>query len=111
MYSHLARAAAVAAALLAAVPAFAGGEKKIAVSYADLNLVSAKGKQAFDRRITTAARRICDAAPQRDLAMQAADNRCVAAVLATTAPAIDLALRNAGNRQLAARDMSVIVAP
>ncbi len=111
MYSNLARAAAIAAALLAAVPAIAGGEKSVRVSHADLNLASSSGKLTFERRIKAAARRICDAAPDNNLAMQHGDNRCAAAALASTRPAIELAVRNAGNRQLAARDMSVIVAP
>lgn len=111
MLSNLARAAAIAAALLAAVPAVADGAKSVQVSYADLNLASAQGKASFERRIGVAAQRVCGPAYQRDLMMLAATKRCVAATLESTQPAIELAYRNAANRQLAARDMSVTVAP
>ena len=111
MLSNLARAAAIAAALLAAIPAFAGGEKAVQVSYADLNLASAHGKATFDRRLKQAAQRVCGPAPQMEVVRIAANNRCVTATLESIAPAIELAHRNAADRQLAARDMSVTVAP
>lgn len=110
MLTNLARAAAIAAALLAAVPAFAG-EKAVQVSYADLNLASAHGKATFDRRLKQAAQRVCGPAPQMEVVRIAANNRCVTATLESIAPAIELAHRNAADRQLAARDMSVTVAP
>jgi UrcA family protein len=111
MLHNLARAAAIAAALLAAIPAVADGAKSVQVSYADLNLASAQGKASFERRINAAAQRVCGPAPGLNLVMQAAANRCVAATLESTQPAIELAYRNAASRQLAARDMSVTVAP
>lgn len=111
MLCNLARAAAIAAALLAAVPAAADGAKSVQVSYADLNLNSADGKAVFDRRIQFAAKRVCGPAQHRDLVMMAAANRCIAATLESTRPAVELAYRNAASRQLAARDMSVTVAP
>lgn len=111
MLCNLARAAAITAALLAAVPAIAAGAKSVQVSYADLDLASAHGKAAFDRRIQHAAQRVCGPVLQRDLMMTAAVNRCVAATLESIQPAVELAYRNAANRQLAARDMSVTVAP
>jgi len=111
MLFNLARAAAIAAALIAAVPAFAGGAKSANVSYADLNLASAPGKATFERRIARAADRICGVALEQHLALQQAAKRCAVTARESAQPAIQLAYRNAANRQLAARDMSVTVAP
>ena len=110
MLSNLARAAAIAAALLASVPAIAGA-KSVKVSYADLNLASMHGKAAFDRRIAAAAQRVCGPASQLNLVMHAATNRCVAATIELAQPAVQLAHRDSANQQLAARDVSVTVAP
>ncbi|HEY0621844.1 UrcA family protein [Sphingomonas sp.] len=111
MLFNLARAAAIAAALIAAVPAFAGGAKSANVSYADLNLASALGKATFERRVSRAADRVCGVELGRDIVAQAAAKRCAAAARESARPAVELAYRNAANRQLAARDMSVTVAP
>ena len=110
MFANLARAATIAAALIAA-PAIAGGEKSVKVSYADLNLASATGRALFADRIDAAVERVCGSTLQRDVAMAAASRRCAATTRQSTDPAIQLAHRNAANRQLAARDMSVTVAP
>jgi UrcA family protein len=111
MLSNLARAAAIAAALIAAVPAIASGAKSVKVSYADLNLTSSTDKARFERRIARAADRVCGVELGRDVQLQAATKRCAAETRESLRPAIQLAHRNAANRQLAARDMSVTVAP
>ncbi len=111
MLSNLARAAAIAAALIAAVPAIAGGAKSVKVSYADLNLSSTSGRMLFAERIDAAVQRVCGSPFQRDVATAAEARRCATATRESTGPAIQLAHRNAANRQLAARDMSVTVAP
>lgn len=111
MLSNLARAAVIAAALVAAAPAIAEGAKSVKVSYADLNLSSALGKTALDRRVARAADRVCRVGHERDLMLEAAAKRCAADARESTQPAIELAYRKAADRQLAARDMSVTVAP
>jgi UrcA family protein len=111
MLSNLARAAAIAAALIAAAPAIAGGEKSVKVSYADLNLSSALGKATLDHRIARAADRMCGVGLEQHLALEALAQRCAAGARESARPGIELAYRNAANRQLAARDMSVTVAP
>lgn len=111
MLSNLARAAAITAALIAAVPAIAGGAKSVKVSYADLNLSSATGKIEFDRRIARAANRVCGVGFEKGLDLDAAAKRCAAGARESAQPGIELAYRKAANRQLAARDMSVTVAP
>ena len=111
MLFNLARAAATAAALIVAVPALADGAKSVKVSYADINLSSSTGKALFAQRIDVAIQRVCGSSFQREVAMAAASRRCATVTRKSTAPAIQLAHRNAANRQLAARDMSVTVAP
>jgi UrcA family protein len=111
MFCNLARAAAIAAALIAAVPAIAGGAKSVNVSYADLNLASATGKATLERRVARAADRVCGIAYEENLALKEAAKRCAVAARESAWPAIELAYRNAANGQLAARDMSVTVAP
>ena len=111
MLFNLARAAAIAAALIAAVPAIAGGGKSVKVSYAGLNLASASGKAELDRRVARAAARMCGVGLEQHLVLEAAAERCAIAARESAQPGIELAYRNAAGRQLAARDMSVTVAP
>lgn len=112
MFPQLARAAALGAALLLALPASAGPQKSVSVSYSDLNLASAAGKEAFKGRIARAADKVCGApSTPRDLVAGAHRKRCVVAALESAHPAVELALRNAATQQLAARDQSVRVAP
>ncbi len=111
MSFNLARAAAISAALVLAAPASADGTKSVKVSYADLNLSSAAGRNTLDRRVARTADRICGVALEQHLELQAVAKRCAATARESARPAIELAHRNAANRQLAARDMSVTVAP
>lgn len=55
-------AAAAMSAALATAPAIAGDAegKSVAVSYHDLDLSSAEGLKALERRLESAARRACD---------------------------------------------------
>lgn len=111
MLFNLARAAAIAAALIAAGPAIAGGAKSVKVSFADLNLSSSAGRLELDRRVARAANRVCNVPVGRDLMAQMIAKKCTETARESTRPVIELAYRNAANRQLAARDMNVIVAP
>ncbi|MCP3729845.1 UrcA family protein [Sphingomonas sp. MG17] len=115
MLHNLARAAAIAAfvagTLLAPVPAQAGGERSANVRYSDLNLASATGKAMLERRVASAADRVCGVANEQMPRLIAAARRCAATARESARPAIELAYRNAANGQLAARDMSVTVAP
>jgi UrcA family protein len=67
--------AVVALAILAPLPAMAE-TVSVSVRYADLNLASAEGQQAFNRRIAAAGRQICGAVDsERDLSRRASINR------------------------------------
>lgn len=112
MFANFARAAALGTVLLVSLPAAAGPGKSVQVSYSDLNLASAAGKKALERRISRAANVVCgNPANPRDLVAGAHRKRCVAAALDSARPAVELALRSAATRQLAARDQGVRVAP
>jgi UrcA family protein len=73
----------VAATLAAAVTASPVFAKPIApevrvVSYADLDLSSAAGRNQLDRRIRAAVRDVCGDAPTFDLARRSAVRDCIA---------------------------------
>ena len=111
MFANFARAAALGTVLLVSLPAVAGTGKSVVVSYSDLNLTSAAGKKAFERRIARAIDAVCGTPAPRDLVDSAHRKRCVVAALDSARPAVELALRNAATQQLAAREQSVRVAP
>jgi UrcA family protein len=90
------------AASLVALSAFAGGTgprhdelPTAAVYYGDLDLATPAGNRALYERMSLAAKRVCPAADNRDLAR-------VAAVRACREAALDGAVRAAGNPLLAA---------
>lgn len=112
MFANLARAAALGAVLLVALPAAAGTGKSTRVFYSDLDLTAPAGKKALERRIARAVDAVCGSpAHSRDLVANGHRKRCVATTLESARPAVELALRNAATRQLAARDQNVRVAP
>ncbi len=59
------------------------------VSYGDLDLQSPAGAAALYRRISSAARRVCDAGDSRDLRAQQAARRCRETAVATAVATID----------------------
>lgn len=111
MSFNLARATAIAAALTIAAPAIAGGQAQVKVSYADLDLSSTTGKLRFAKRIDLAIKKVCGSPADWELAMAMVSRRCANETRTSIDPAIQLAHRNAAGRQLAARDLSVTVAP
>src|SRR5262249_37940153 len=74
-----AKAAILAASVLAAAPAFAqSANKQVTVSFADLNLDNPAGIQVLMGRIAAAARAVCGPQPTiRDLRQLGAYNDCV----------------------------------
>ena len=78
-------AAAVAAAGLSTFTAIGpamASESGVSVQHADLNLASAAGRAALDRRIERAARRVCGTALPIELDLAAEVDACRADVLA-----------------------------
>jgi UrcA family protein len=94
MFCNVARAVALAATLITALPTMAQ-ERAVEVRHADLDLTSATGRSALDRRVARAADRICGAVDIRDTRMMSAKRRCVAGTVRAARPAIELAQRNA----------------
>ncbi len=81
------KSAVLALAILAPLPAMAE-TVSVSVRYADLNLASAEGQQAFNRRIAAAGRQICGVVDsERDLSRRASINKCLAKVRSSAEPA------------------------
>jgi UrcA family protein len=79
--------AALALAILAPIPAMAE-TASVRVRYADLDLSSADGQRAFNRRIAAAGRQICGAADsERGLSRRASINKCLSEVRTSAEPA------------------------
>ena len=90
-----------ALALAAATPALAQ-PVSATVPYGDLDLTKETGREVLDARITRAANRLCGTVGARDLARIAAHKTCVAEVRASAAPQVELALNAANARRVAA---------
>ena len=90
-------AAAIAAAAALVVPTVgrAAETNSVRVSYADLNLASHSGQQSLQRRITFAARIVCDLEDSRQLPVALATNVCRNDAVASTLPAYEAAVASA----------------
>lgn len=78
--------------LLAAMPASAGEAKRIEVSYADLNLVSAAGQATLEQRIARALRSVCSHDGDRSLAAVMAARKCREAARSEARSRLEVAL-------------------
>ena len=97
-----AAAFALGAAAIAAVPASANEAPAITVSFADLNLSSARGTEIFDRRIKNAVANVCGGVAPRDVGARRIYNRCLAETAASVQPKRDLAVAAYRDGRLAA---------
>jgi UrcA family protein len=89
-----------ALALAIAAPA-AAETASIAVPYGDLDLTKDSGRKVLDTRIARAANRLCGTIGARDLVRLAAHKACVAEARASAAPQVELALNAANARRVA----------
>jgi len=80
MSKHFTFLAVAAASLIASSPVFAN-PSDVKVTYKDLNLSSAEGREKLDRRLDAAASDICSAHGTSDLAKRALAHNCRTAVL------------------------------
>jgi UrcA family protein len=87
----------LAAAALAAVPAFAQEPMSIAVPYGDLNLASSDGSALLKARVKAAARRICGIEQAPGLAEHLPIRTCRAEVFASAKPQMLAALNGQGS--------------
>ena len=88
-------ALAVAAVLVAPTVSQAAERQSVRVSYADLNLASDTGVNKLQRRITYAARLVCDTATPLDMKFERAVGECRTDAIASAQPAFDAAVAGA----------------
>jgi UrcA family protein len=88
-------ALAVATALLIPTVSQAAERTSARVSYADLNLTTNFGQNKLQRRISFAARSVCDTADARDLKFARVVAECRNGAIADAQPAFQAAVNNA----------------
>jgi UrcA family protein len=91
------------AAAIAAIPATAQEAPSVTVSFADLNLSSARGTAIFDRRIKNAIANVCGGVAPRDVGARRIYNRCLEETALAVEPKRDLAVAEYRSGQLAAK--------
>ena len=91
----VAAALAAAAALVVPTVSRAAETNSVRVSYADLNLASYSGQQSLQRRITFAARVVCELEDSRQLPVALATNACRSDAIASALPAYEAAVASA----------------
>lgn len=89
-----------ALALAAATPALAE-PVSVVVPFGDLDLTKDAGRKVLDARLTRAASKVCGTVSVRDLARLAARRACIAEARASAAPQVELALNAANARRVA----------
>lgn len=88
------KSAVIALAILSPIPAMAD-TVSVPVRFADLDLSSAEGQRAFNRRIAAAGRQICGSVDsERDLSRRASITKCLSAVRMSAEPARLAAIAN-----------------
>jgi UrcA family protein len=88
-------AVAVASALVAPTVSQAQESNSVRVSFADLNLASDLGQYTLQRRITVAARTVCEIEDSRELALASATKVCRNDAIASARPAYEAAVASA----------------
>lgn len=105
---------ALAAALLAAVPAAghaAEGQFSRTVGYGDLDLTTAEGAETLDKRIKRAANGVCRKVVARGRYMPSLQSACWRRAYAEAKPMVEVAIADArSGSQLAADTRAIMVA-
>jgi UrcA family protein len=83
----------VASALVVPTVSQAAASNSVRVSYADLNLASAEGRNSLVHRIAFAARTVCEIEDSRELALAAATNACRSDAIEAAQPQYEAAVR------------------
>ena len=96
---------------IAAVPASAAEGVQFAsdVRYGDLNLSSDAGVAQLQRRVASAARKVCGNADGRDIEASQAAAACRREAISSAAPKVELAVANARNGQKLAASAAIEV--
>ena len=98
-----------ASALVTPTVSHAATTNSVRVSYADLNLASQVGATILEKRISSAARFVCEIEDSRELALAQATNMCRDQAISDAQPAFHAALVAARNPSVTILDASIAV--
>jgi UrcA family protein len=99
----------IASALVAPTVSQAAEANSVRVSYADLNLATNFGQTKLQRRITYAARLVCDTADPRDLKFVRATAECRDGAVADAQPAYLAAVKAARHGTVEVLDGAALI--
>ena len=99
----------VATAVVVPTVSQAAESNSVRVSYADLNLASETGASILEKRITSAARTVCEIEDSRELALAQAPSSCRGQAIADAQPAFHAALVAARNPSVTVVDATIAV--
>jgi UrcA family protein len=102
-------ALAVASALLVPTVSQAATADSVSVSYADLNLRGAAGRDTLNRRVNYAAEVVCSVGQAQILPEQVAAAECQEQALSRAKPAIAMAIRSAFNPNVTVGASALII--
>ena len=98
-----------ASALLGPTVSQAATANSYSVSYADLNLASANGRDSLQRRIAFGARVVCEIEDSRELALAAATNACRGEAVEGAQPAYEAAVARARRGTVEVLDAAALI--
>ncbi|MFL6751876.1 MAG: UrcA family protein [Sphingomicrobium sp.] len=99
-----------ATALVAPTVSHAAAADSVPVSYADLNLATAKGQQVLGRRIAVAATVVCDTSTRtRDYRIETAGKVCRTGAIERVQPALLAAIAGARRGTVTVLDAAALV--
>ena len=99
----------LALALIVPTVSQAAQSNSVRVSYADLNLASPTGANILEKRISLAARVVCEIEDSRELALATATTTCRNQAVSDAQPAFNAALLSARNPSVTVLPMSLAV--
>jgi UrcA family protein len=102
-------AIAAAAALVVPTVSHAAEKSSMRVSYADLNLTTDFGQNKLQRRVTYAARLVCDTAAPLDLKFEREVDGCRSGAVANAQPAIEAAIGKARHPSVEVLDGAALI--
>lgn len=99
----------VASAVVGPTVSQAATANSYSVSYADLNLASAHGRDSLERRIAFGARVVCEIEDSRELALAAETNACRSDAIAGVQPAYEAAVAGARRGTVEVLDAAALI--
>jgi UrcA family protein len=100
----------MATAVVAPTVTQAADTDSVRVSYADLNLATAKGQHLLGRRVAVAATVVCNAStPTRDYQIDAAGQLCRAGAIERAQPALHAAIDGARRGTVTVLDAAALI--